>query len=272
VSPPAAYDEVPVEPVPPRRRSGLPLLLLLALLVIGIGGYLAYTQNWFVPADPEASGDGNQIATPRPSARPRASETTPMIEPGAAVSGQLGPGDRRRGGGQYEDRFTLNGRQGDRLELRLSSAEFDPLLTVTGPGFEAANDDDRASGSRDARLLVTLPRTGRYILSVTSYSRGATGNYLLEVQTARPAISIVTPAMLTGRWRQPDDAACASSAAIRMDGDELVIVYGGVETREQILDGVGSVIRTRRPAGERAYRLNDERDGFELDGRTWVRC
>jgi hypothetical protein len=268
------HEPAPVAPVAPRRRSRLPLLLLLALLAIGIGGYFAYTQRWFVPADPDAVGSGNQVTARLPPAtrtRP-AGEGIPTIEPGATVSGQLGPGDLRRGGGQYEDRFTLDGRQGERLELRLSSADFDPLLTVAGPGFEAANDDERASGSRDARLLLTLPRAGRYTVSVTSYSRAGAGNYLLEVRTAPPAISVAAPALLAGRWRQPQDAACADPAIIRVEGAELVIDYRGAESREQILDGVGRVIRTRRPAGERGYRLNDEGDGFELDGRNWVRC
>jgi hypothetical protein len=267
------YDETAIAPDARRRWSKLPLLLLLALLVIGIGGYFAYTQNWFVPADPGPSASSNKAAPRKSAERPRrASDSAPTIEPGASVSGQLAPGDRRRGGGQFEDRFTLNGNQGDRLELRLSSTAFDPLINVTGPGFEAANDDDRSSRSRDARLLVTLPRAGRYTVAVTSYARGGTGDYLLQVQTARPALSVATPVMLTGRWRQPQDVFCATAAAIRVEGGELVIEYRGAETREQILDGVGRVIRTRRPAGERGYRLNDEGTSFELDGRTWMRC
>jgi len=274
-----AYKEAPMAQAPAapaRRRSPVPLLLLLAVLAIALFGILAYTQRWFVPATGEEQA-GNRVTAPLPTReRPRpAGEAIPAIAPGASVSGQLGPGDRRRGGGRYEDRFTLDGRQGDRLELRLSSNDFDPLLGVTGPGFEAANDDDRAGGGRDARLLVTLPRNGRYTLSVSSYSRGGAGSYLLEVRTARPAISIATPAMLTGRWRTPEDSACAAPATIVVQGDELVIDYRGSESREQILDGIGSVIRTRRTGGardERGYRLSDDGDGFRLDNRDWVRC
>jgi hypothetical protein len=274
---PAAFDKVTVEPAPRRRRSLLPLLLLLAVVAIGIGGFLAYTQRWFVPAD-DGAQPGNAVSARLPaSERPRpADEATPTIQPGSAVSGQLGPGDARRGGGQYEDRFILNGRAGERLEIRLSAAQFDPLIGVYGPGFQAANDDDGARGTRDARLLITLPRAGRYTLSVSSYARGGAGNYLLEVQTARPAISIATPAMLAGRWRRSDDATCASPALISVEGDELVIDYGGAQARERILDGIGRVIRTRRAGAaggtERGYRLSDEGDRFELDNGNWVRC
>lgn len=260
-----------------RRRSSLLPILLLAMLAIGIGGYFAYTQRWFVPAEDDRQA-GNGITAKLPaSERPRPrEEASPSIQPGSTVSGQLGPGDLRRGSGQYEDRFVLNGRRGERLDIRLGAAEFDPLLTVSGPGFQAANDDGGAGGSRDARLLITLPRAGRYTLSVSSYSRGAAGNYLLEVQTARPAISIAAPAMLAGRWRRSDDPACASPALIRVEGDDLVIDYGGAESREQILDGIGRVIRTRRSGAaagaERGYRLSDEGDRFELDNGNWVRC
>jgi hypothetical protein len=61
-----------------------------------------------------------------------------------------------------------------------------------------------------------------------------------------------------------------------VEGDELVIDYGGAQAREQILDGIGRVIRTRRAGAaggtERGYRLSDEGDRFELDNGNWVRC
>jgi hypothetical protein len=257
-SAPAAFEKVTLEPAPQRRRSLLPLLLLLAVLAIGIGGLLAYTQRWFVPADDDAQA-GNAVTARLPSSeRPRpAEEAAPAIQPGSSVSGR-------------------SGRAGERLEIRLSAAQFDPLISVFGPGFQAANDDAGAGGSRDARLLITLPRAGRYTLSVSSYARGGAGNYLLEVRTARPAISIAAPAMLAGRWRRSDDATCASPALISVEGDELVIDYGGEQAREQILDGIGRVIRTRKAGAaggtERGYRLSDEGDRFELDNGNWLRC
>lgn len=277
-APPVMPADVPPGPTTPRRRPLLPLLLVVALLAIAIGGLLAYTQRWFVPADPDAGAGGNKVTAPLPPAERREAreEAVPTIEVGATVSGRLGPGDRRRGGGQFEDRFMIDGAAGDRLDIRLASAEFDPLLSVTGPGFEAANDDDQARGTRNSRLLVTLPRAGRYTVSVSSYARSSGGAYLLEVEAARPAISIATPAMLAGRWRRTDDPSCAAPALITVEGDQLVIDYGGTRAREQILDGIGRVIRTRRAGGagggERGYRLSDDGDAFDLDNGSWVRC
>lgn len=273
---PPYVDPAFTEPVRPKRGPLLPLLALL-LLVAGFGGYLAYTQGWFAPAAGEDK-PGNQIASRKETPqkpRPR-TPAVPVIAPGATVSGQLGPGDARRGGGQYEDRFTLQGRAGDRLEITLGSGAFDPLLMVTGPGFEAANDDDEARGTRDSRLLVTLPRTGRYTVAVTSYRRGASGDYLLEVQTARPTISVATPAMLAGRWRGAGDAACNNPVIVTIEGDALVFEIEGDRSREQILDGLGRVIRTR-PEGadeevETRYRLSEDGDQFQVEDAIWVRC
>jgi hypothetical protein len=262
----------------PRRTPWLvPLLLGLALLLIAVGGYLAYKQRWFFPEEVEPAT--NSVSTGIPAPQPKAGDRGPApveIEPGATVSGQLTGRDRRRAGGQFEDRYILRGAAGDRLEIRLSSGDFDPLLTVTGPGFTAANDDDSERGTRDSRLAITLPRDGRYTISASSYRRGITGNYLLQVGTARPQISIATPAMLVGRWRRAADSVCDSPAIITIEGGELVYTFGGSSTREEILDGVGRTIRTRAAESEDGpeteYELSEEGDSFEQDGTTWVRC
>ncbi|HEY0115320.1 MAG TPA: hypothetical protein VGB54_06330 [Allosphingosinicella sp.] len=260
-----------------RRNWLLPMLLGLGLLAILIGGYLAYQQRWFVPDDEERAGNSAAIRA-RPADRPKEKEAeAAVIEAGGTVSGQLTERDPRRAGGQYEDRFALRGRSGDRLELRLSSSDFDPLLNVTGPGFSAANDDDAERGTRDSRLVITLPRDGTYTIAATSYRRGQTGSYLLEVASPRPELTIATPAMLAGRWRGQDDATCSDPAVITIEGNELVYVFQGSESRERIMDGVGRTIRTRAVEGqvagqESGYELSDDGDSFELDGTTWVRC
>jgi len=287
-SPPPASSTPPAEPAAPapagaawvepaggKRNWLLPVLLALGLLVIAAGAYLAYTQNWFVPAEDERA-TANESAAEEEDERSGVGGA-PLIQPGSTVSGQLTASDNRRGGGQFEDRFTLEGRQGDRVEISLNSSEFDPLLTVTGNGLEEANDDDEARGTRNSRLLLTLPRTGRYTVSVSSYQRGGTGSYFLEVQNARPAISIAVPAVLAGRWREAADAGCSNPVIITIEGDELVFRSRGNESRQQIMDGVGRTIRTR-PSDAAAdeppvgYRLSEDGDRFELGGTAFVRC
>lgn len=275
----AAPDDMVVQAA--RRRGGwlVPTLLALALLVIALGGYLAYQQSWFFPG--EATDDGGAVATrvpPRARRQPEREPSPPEIRPGATISGQLGGRDRRRPGGQFEDLFVLRGAAGERIEIRLSSADFDPLLSVTGPGFSAASDDDAERGTRDSRLAVTLPRGGAYTISASSSRGGAAGGYLLEIEAARPAISIATPAMLAGRWRRAADPVCDKPVVITIEGDELVYTFEGGDSREQILDGVGRAIRTRTVEGdeedgtERQYDLSEDGDSFAQDGGIWVRC
>src|SRR6187399_290773 len=43
---------------------------------------------------------------------------------GQSVSGELSPNDSQRHSGKYEDVFTVQGRRGGRLDLRLGSADF----------------------------------------------------------------------------------------------------------------------------------------------------
>ena len=115
---------------------------------------------------------------------------TPQPTPGAAAirvgetrDGRLGQGARTLASGEYVNSFTLSGRRGQQLDLRLSSSDFDPYLQITGPsGFSAYNDDDAdRDNSRDSRLIVTLPSDGAYEVSATSYEAGESGRYRLSV-------------------------------------------------------------------------------------------
>jgi hypothetical protein len=123
---------------------------------------------------------------------------------------------------------------------------------------------------------VALPRDGAYTISASSYRRGITGTYLLEVERVRPEISIATPAMLAGRWRRSTEEACDDPAIITVEGGDLVYTRGGTSSREQILDGIGRTIRTRAAGDdegeETGYALAEDGDQFEQDGVTWVRC
>ena len=106
------------------------------------------------------------------------------ITPGQRINGTLVASDRQLSTGEYADNFVLEGRAGQRIDLRLDSSEFDPFVQVNGPGnFVEANDDDPAGG-RNSRLSVTLPSDGRYTVMVTSYAARETGAYSLRLSDA----------------------------------------------------------------------------------------
>jgi hypothetical protein len=109
-----------------------------------------------------------------------------VISPGQSLSANLGDGDRRLDSGEFIDTYTLRGRRGQQLDLRLTSSDFDPYIAITGPGglSEFNDDDPDGDGGFDSRLFVTLPADGEYRITATSYEAGEAGDYRLSVDPA----------------------------------------------------------------------------------------
>ena len=78
--------------------------------------------------------------------------------------------------------WQFQGQAGERLVITANALDqaFDPYLILYGPdGVEIASDDDGGEGL-NARLEITLPVSGLYTASVTSYD-GSSGRYLIEI-------------------------------------------------------------------------------------------
>ncbi len=52
---------------------------------------------------------------------------------GETREGWLSPSDRTLESGEYTNSFVFEGRRGQRLDLSLSSDDFDPYLAISGP-------------------------------------------------------------------------------------------------------------------------------------------
>jgi len=112
----------------------------------------------------------------------RSSSSGPAVGMGDVRTGRLENGDGQLESGEFQDIYRFAGRAGQELDLRMTSADFDPYLLLSGPdGFTAQNDDDPAGDTRDSRLLVRLPATGEYLIGATSYEPGERGAYQLSV-------------------------------------------------------------------------------------------
>ena len=115
------------------------------------------------------------------------------LVPGQSVSGELSPNDSQRRSGKYEDVFSVQGRRGGRIDLRLGSEDFDSFLVVTGPeGFSLSNDDER-SESLDSRLVLEFPADGVYRVSVTTFRPGETGRYRLQASQPAAGVAVTAP-------------------------------------------------------------------------------
>ena len=80
------------------------------------------------------------------------------------------------------DTHVFDGRAGDRVAIIARTTSFDPMVSLAA-GWDGSvlgeNDDDPAGGT-DSRLEITLPRTGKYTVTVRAYGRQV-GPYRVEV-------------------------------------------------------------------------------------------
>jgi len=193
-----------------------------------------------------------------PQSSPVRGPTTSTAVPiavGESREGRLGQGARTLSSGEYVNTFTLRGRRGQQLDLRLSSREFDPYVQITGPGgFSAYNDDDAdASDSRDSRLIVTLPADGPYEIAATSYEAGESGRYRLSVADGAAY-----------RPSQPDFARFDDGVEAGGMIDIGDTVGGILQSGDETLDS-GEYVDTYRFQGRRGQRVAAELTSSAFD-------
>ncbi len=107
------------------------------------------------------------------------------VSPGRPGRGRLLPSDTR----QSYDAWTYDGTAGEVLLITLRSSEFDAYLDV-GEGFRSFTSlktDDNGGGGTDARVEITLPRTGSYIIRAKTLVARAKGAYTLSMERRYPA-------------------------------------------------------------------------------------
>lgn len=79
--------------------------------------------------------------------------------------------------------YTFEGTAGQAITITLDSDDFDPVLSLMGPGeMEIAANDD-FGGTLNAKIIVELPEDGAYTVIAKSFS-GQGGDYDLVVRTS----------------------------------------------------------------------------------------
>ena len=130
-----------------------------------------------------ATALGLALAAPA-QAQPNRERPVPVLAPGQGANGELTPLDNQRRSGKYEDSYQIQGRRGQRVEITLTSDDFDPYLLVTGPNGYAMSNDDGEGLDLGSRLTLELPADGTYRVSATSFSPGSMGAYRLATRQA----------------------------------------------------------------------------------------
>jgi hypothetical protein len=181
------------------------------------------------------------------------SQTQERLTVGRTVSGELSTRDAQLPSGAHYDRYTLEGREGQMLELRLNSEALDPYLQIDGPdGFTLANDDDDGLNSR---IVVRLPATGSYTIMATSYAPRETGAYRLSVAEAAAGVEVTQ-----GSRGRPRRAGAPDDPLIQLGS-----IQSGTLARGDDRLGSGEFFDAFRFQGRRGQRVAVNVDSSDFD-------
>jgi hypothetical protein len=124
------------------------------------------------------------------------------VRVGQTVSGALDASDPKMADGSYFDHFSFRGRRGERVEVVMRSTAFDSHLAVgrlNGTDLNVLESDDDGAGGNDARVRLTLPDDGEYIIRANSVSGGETGAYTIALRPYTPPPSPRPQAIRAGQ-------------------------------------------------------------------------
>lgn len=133
-------------------------------------------EDIFLKEPPKDAMKGaNKADFMQPPAKEFAKDFKGGIPPGAGrivfnQQGRLMPNDANRDGKAHKP-FQVPFQQGKTYLIDLSSVEMDSYLWLYDPkGIRIAEDDDSGPGFHDARIRITAPQTGNYLIAATYWA------------------------------------------------------------------------------------------------------
>ncbi|WP_424101985.1 tetratricopeptide repeat protein [Moorena producens] len=152
--------------------------------LLGVGNFpgLAAETNprlWEIPAQsltapetiPLMKSSGQRIALESTTVRDRLNSNSETLENNI----------------YYYNPHTFEGKAGEQITIELTSEEFDPYLILIDPDGNRIAKDNNSGEGKNARITVTLPTTGTYVIWANSYNQQETGNYTLSWRAATPS-------------------------------------------------------------------------------------
>ena len=145
-------------------------------------------------------------AVPRATAKP--------VTLNREVNGSLGPNSARDDADLPFELWTVKGRPGQSVTVRMRSGDFDTMVgfgtMANGAYVESQSDDDGGPGT-NSRLNVTLDQSGEGVVKAASYGGDSAGAYTLFVGDPPPARPVRT-----------QDAVIGESVRGRLDANDAV--------------------------------------------------
>ncbi|HSJ07824.1 MAG TPA: PPC domain-containing protein [Longimicrobiales bacterium] len=120
-----------------------------------------------------------------------AAQQLPVIVPGEAAAGRLGPDDPTANGRGRFRAYQFDAVAGGYYLVTLRSSDFDAFLTIArtvGGLTDAIAMDDDGGGGTDSRLRFRAPATGRYLAIAQSLAGDGLGAYTLLLEPAQPPV------------------------------------------------------------------------------------
>ncbi len=99
---------------------------------------------------------------------------------GSRINGRLDSNSKTLENGNYYNIHTFEGKAGEQLTIDLVSEKFNTYLMLLDSEANKIAEDDDSGSQQNAKIIVTLPQTGTYIIAVTSNQAGKLGEYVLS--------------------------------------------------------------------------------------------
>ena len=120
-------------------------------------------------------------------------ETATAIDIGQQIGGTLSDTDCQLEDGSFADFYTFNATQGQQITLTMNSSSIDSYLGLANLAGTFTVEDDDSGGGLSARIAVTLPETGTYVILANSALPNEFGGYTLTLSGAQPCTFSVSP-------------------------------------------------------------------------------
>ncbi|MEO0540917.1 MAG: CAP domain-containing protein, partial [Cyanobacteria bacterium P01_A01_bin.105] len=123
------------------------------------------------------------FGTPLQATQPPTPTPPAQAGPILAEQGSLNDTDGSLSDGSRFDMYQFEGRAGQLVTVRMSSAQFDTyLLVLDQAGTVLAQNDDVGPNDTNSVLSVTLPESGTYQVYANAYDANGRGTYELTVE------------------------------------------------------------------------------------------
>ncbi|MBX3132271.1 MAG: PPC domain-containing protein [Gemmatimonadaceae bacterium] len=203
-----------------------------------------------------------------------------MIRVGDSKTAALAASDPTLDDGSHYHLWYIEGRQGETAIITLRSSNFDAYLAVGRHGGDQLESNDDGAGGSDARIRITWPSNGTYVIRANSFAEAETGEYTLAV--ASPAqgqgmsVADVLAQPVNAQRRlsvgRTVTAALAADDQTLEDGAHVQAWYldltaGQRVTVTQRSEDFDSFLRIGLLGGDDALDSNDDYNDDDLDSR-----